>query len=253
MAPTSRTTFHINQIVRRDAVGLQLTANGPVVANITTFIHHGMTSKTGVPAAMQHWYFAGGPNESGAVNWVAVINPTSNWSHLTVYAYGQAGRLAGMVQTWLRPHARKGYLVNRFAHLTNAALVVMASRPVVAEQMTYRDRLHDAATDSFGVPTPAKAWAFAAVNTNGQGDTLALFNPSMTTVPVVVQFMTSSGAVTQRTYMVPPLNHVQVDAGSVVPNTQLGLVASSSFPFVALNQSVSNDGLAGMASSGIQL
>jgi hypothetical protein len=82
------------------------------------------------------------------------------------------------------------------------AIQVGATSPIVAEQVTYSGKKHDAATDTFGVPTAGKAWMFAAVDT----------------------------------------------LGSVEPNAQLGLVAASSYEFVALNR-YSYDGGRGAGTS----
>src|SRR5205814_5607665 len=130
------------------------------------------TSKIGVTAPQRRWYFAAGPGRAGARYWIGVINPANAPTHLTLYTYRPNGSQAGTVSTWLKPHARAGYLINRVAHTVHAAVMVTTSQPVVAEQTTYLGREHNASTDAFGVPTPAKSWAFAAVNTNGQTDAL---------------------------------------------------------------------------------
>jgi len=254
MAPTSRTTVKVNSFVHKDAVGVRISSNGPVVVNRTIFIHHGMTSKIGVRSPHRTWYFAAGPRNGRARNWIAVTNPFNRSSYVTVHAYGPFGRELGTARGWLRPYARVGYLMNRIAHQPDAAVVLTASSQVVAEQTTYVGRMNDASTDTFGVPVAAKSWAFAAVNTSssgGQGDVLTLFNPSLVPVPIVVQFMTASGATAQRTYVVGPLNHQRIDVSSVEPNSQLGIVAASNDPFVAMNRGFFDNGLGSMTSTGI--
>jgi hypothetical protein len=253
MPPTSRTTFYVNRFVHRDAIGMVVRANAPIVAEQTIFIHHGMTSAIGARSTSRQWLFPAGPPALGATNWIAVVNPTRFWAHVTLNAYGPAGNLLGIKGAWLRPHGRAGYLVNRFGHTADAAVIMTSSRGTVAEQTTYRDRLHDDATESFGVRVPGRGWAFAAANTVGQIDTLDLFNPSSATISVTVQFITASGVVVSRTYLVPPLSHVQVNANGVVPNAQLGIVASSASGFVAANQAVFNNGAGATSSSGIAL
>ena len=139
---------------------------------------------------------------------------------------------------------------------SDAAVVLSASRGIVAEQTTYVGAMHNASTDTFGVSAPAKSWGFAAVNTllaRRGSDVLTMFNPSVTTIPVVVQFMTSSGQVTQRTYLVPPLAHQRVDVDSVVPNARLGIVVSSDYPFVAMNRIYTGNRLGSLTSMGIPL
>lgn len=237
MAPQSRTTVKVNSYVHKDAVGVVVTSRSPIIANQTMFTLHGMTSKIGVNAPQRTWYFASGPIENGAKNWIGVINPTGARTYLTLRAYNRSGVEIGAYHHWLTPYARVGLLVNRIAHSGGASVVLAATRGIVAEQMTYAGRMHNESTDTFGAPSPAKAWMFAAVNTtNGASDTLALFNPSLLPEPIVVQFITASGHVSQRTYVVAPLSHQTIYVASVEPNQQLGIVAASSQPFVALNQ-----------------
>ncbi|MDQ3901702.1 MAG: hypothetical protein M3319_15115 [Actinomycetota bacterium] len=255
MAPTSRTTLKVNSFVKA-AVGVRITSTGPIVANRSIFIKHGMTSKIGVTSPKRTWYFAAGPRNGAARHWIGAINPSNRWSYVTLRAFSRSGHQVATVRGWLRPFARPAYLINRIARRTDVAVVLRASRPIVAEQMTYIGRLHDASTDTFGVPTAAKSWAFAAANTmaaNREADALELFNPNLVPVPIVVQFMTAAGALTERTYVVAPMSHRHVDVGSIQPNAQLGLMAASNYPFVALNQSFFNNRLGSMTSPGVHL
>jgi len=156
----------------------------------------------------------------------------------------------------LRAHARVGYLINKLAHTPDASVVVTASGPVVAEQTSYVGGKHNASTDSFGVPSPAKSWGFAAADTSnarGASDYLVLFNPGMVPAPVVVQIMSTSGHTIQRTYVVGPLYHQRIDIGSLAPNQQVGIVATSSVPFTALNRNLFNHGTGSAISAGIAL
>jgi hypothetical protein len=252
MPPTSRTTVKVSSYVR-DAVGVIVTSGSPVVANRSMFIRHGTTSKIGVTAPQRSWYFAGGPRNAQAKNYIAAINPRGSWSRVTLHVYGPYGQELQTIRQWLKPYARVFYLMNRIVHRTDVAVAMTASSPIVAEQTTYAGRMHDASTDSFGAPAPARSWAFAAASTwygRSSADILDLFNPSLTPVPIVVQFINASGTVTSRTYVVSPLSHEIVDVASVMPNAQLGLVATSDLPFVALNRMSINIGAGADTSRG---
>lgn len=251
--PTSRLTIKINKFVH-DAVGVVVTSNSAVVANRTMRIHHGMTSKIGTSAPKTAWYIAGGPTSATAHNWIAVTNPSSRQVYLTLQAYNSAGTIVGTVKQWLKPNAREGYLMNKLAGTPAVAVIARASGPIVVEQTTYGDRNHDNYTATFGATPPATAWAFASVNTSvsqGQGDILSLFNPNQAALPMVVQFMDTTGHVTSRTYVVGPMAHLRINVTSVVPGTQLGLVVTSNQPFVALNRYTFNRGFGAATSIGI--
>jgi hypothetical protein len=160
----------------------------------------------------------------------------------------------GTVKKWLNPNARVGFLMNRIAGRTDVAVAVEASGGIVAEQMTYSNNHHDASTAAFGTTTPGKSWAFAAADASaaqGEQDHLNLFNPNLTPIPVVVEFMDAGGHTTSRTYVVGPMAHHRIDVGSVVPGAQVGIVATSNSPFVALNRYSFNGGRAAGVSTGI--
>lgn len=251
LPPTSRVTVKVNSLVKKDAVGVTLTSNGPIVANRTIFIKRGMTSKIGVTAPHSHWYFAAGPSNGSAHYWIGAVNPTNHRAYVTVRAYAPNGTQVGSASGWLKPYGRAGYLINKIAHRTDAAVTVTSSSPIVAEQTTYVGKNHDQSTDTFGVSAPNKTWDFAAVNTtSGDHDALDLFNPNLLPVPVVVQFMSNAG-ITTRTYVVNPLSHTSVDVNSVMPNAQIGIVAASNSPVVVLNRYTFNNGLGSATSSGV--
>ncbi|MBV9281583.1 MAG: hypothetical protein JOZ41_16000, partial [Chloroflexi bacterium] len=254
MPPTSRTTIRVGAYVR-DAVGVTITANGPVVANRSIFIRHGITSQNAVTAPERTWYVAAGPQDDSARNWIAAINPSGQGVFVTLSAYGPFGNLIGTRSSYLRPNARAGYLINDIAHRSDAAVILTASGPVVAEQMTYLGKMHDASTDAFGVPSPAKSWSFSAVNTSaarGEDDGLDLFNPNGVPAAIVVQFIDSAGHLLERSYVVYPMYHQHIDVGSVEPNAQLALVAASNLPFVPLNRYEFDNGLGADTTTGVQ-
>lgn len=252
LPPTSRLTVKINSLVKKDAVGVILTSNGPIVANRTIFIKRGMTSKIGVNAPQTHWYFAAGPQNRSAHYWIGAINPSNHSVYVTVRAFGANGTQIGSSSGWVKAYGRVGYLINRIAHTTDAAVMVTSSAGIIAEQTSYVGKRHAQSTDTFGVPAPLHTWDFAAVNTtNGDHDSLDLFNPNLLPVPVVVQFM-NGATVSTRTYVVNPLAHTMVDVNSVMPNSQIGVVAASNNPVVVLNRYTFNNGLGSATSSGVQ-
>lgn len=251
--PTARMTLKVNKYVKKDAEGVILTSSGPIVANRSIFIKHGTTTKIGVNAPQRTWYFAAGPRNGKAHNWIGAINTTNHWAYITLHTYAPNGLALGTHTGRIKPFGRAGYLINRLAHRADAAVVFQSSVPTVVEQTTYMGKFHNQSTDTFGVPTPFKTWTFSAANTtSGQRDDLDLFNPSLSPIPIVVQFMTGGGHIVTRTYVVGPLAHQYVDVTSVMPNQQMGIVASSSVPFVAMNRYTFNNGTGAATDPGVQ-
>jgi hypothetical protein len=232
-------------------VGVVVSSGTPVVANRTVFIHHGMNSKIGVTAPNRTWYFAAGPSNTAAHNYIGLINTTNARSHVTLHIYGPYGAELKTINGTLKPLARTYWLMNKVVGRTDVAVLVQTSQPSVVEQQTYADKMHDASSDSFGVTSPARMWGYSAVNTTNGSDTLNVFNPNLTPVPVGVQFMTSAGKVTQRTYVISPLSHQRIDVASVVPNAELGLVVTSDQPVVTLNRVYFNHKLGSDTTTGI--
>jgi hypothetical protein len=252
MHPQSRMTWNLNRS-SHDAIGVIVTANQPVVANRTILIHNGITSKTGVTSPANHWYFAAGPNIGNTRNWIGVINTTGQSSHMTLTAYDAQGAQVLRVSKWLRPYDRQGFLMNKLAHMTDVAVVVSTSKPSISEQSTFVNGNHNAHADTFGVTAPNRQGEFAVATTvSGQDNYLGLFNPNATAIPVVVQYLDAHGRTMQQTYIVAPFAHAYVDVGRARPNSQLGLLAVSSYPFVALDRQESTNGVLGMTSLGTQ-
>jgi hypothetical protein len=256
MPAQSRTTVNVNQYVH-DAVGIVVTSNGPVVANRTEYIHNGISSKTGVTGPETHWYFASGQrsNENGYWNrhWIGVVNTTGNWSHLMLHAYGAGGLELGTVSRMLRPYAREGFLMNQVAGQRDVAVAVTTSEPSIVEQLTFLNYNHAQNTDSYGVTVPGTSAQFANATTwPGQDNLLSIFNPNLTPIPVVVQYLNTRGGTTQQTYVIAPFAHVMIDVGKVLPNAQLGLLVASNDPFVALDRQVIFNGSGAMTTVGTQ-
>jgi hypothetical protein len=252
MHPQSRMTWNLNKS-SHDAVGVIVTANQPVVANRTILIHNGITSKTGVTSPSNHWYFAAGPNIGNTRNWIGVINTTNQSSHMVLTAYTPQGAQILRISKWLRPYDRQGLLMNKLANMTDVAVVLSTSKPSISEQSTFVNGNHNAHSDTFGVTTPSKQGEFAAATTwQGQDNYLGLFNPNAAAIPIVVQYLDAHGHTMQQTYIVAPFAHAYVDIGKSRPNSQLGLLAVSSYPFVALDRQESTNGMLGMTSLGTQ-
>jgi hypothetical protein len=256
MRPQSRTTLNVNQYVH-DAVGVVVTASGPIVANRTEYIHNGVSSKTGLTGPQSRWYFASGQRsaESGYWNrhWIGVINTSGRWSYLSLHAYAPDGEELGTVTKSLRPYARDGFLMNRVAGQRDVAVAITTSQPSIAEQLTFLNYNHAQNTDTYGVTAPQTSVQFAVASTvPSQDNLLSVFNPNLTPIPVVVQFLNSRGGRTQRTYQIPPFAHDIIDVGQVVPNAQLGLLVASNDPFVALDRQIIFNGSGAMTTIGTQ-
>jgi hypothetical protein len=252
MRPQSRMSWNLNKS-SRDAIGVIVTANHPVVANRTIFIHSGISSKTGVIGPQKSWYFAAGPEQGNTRHWIGVINATNQSSQMVLNAYDAQGALVLTVKKTLRPYDRQGFLMNKLAGQTEVAVTVTTTQPSIAEQSTFVNGNHQGHTDSFGVTSPQKSAEFASATTwPHQDNLLALFNPNAVAIPIVVQFLNAHGGTQQQTYVVAPFAHAYVDVGKVVPNSQLGLLAVSSYPFVAMDRQEANDGAAQMTSLGTQ-
>lgn len=252
MRPQSRITVNLNKF-SHDAIGVIVTANGPVVANRTIFIHNGITSKTGITKPQTHWYFAAGSANGNTRNWIGVINTTNQPSTFTLYAYSAQGAQVATIKKVLKPYDRQGFLMNRLAGQTEVAVVVSTTQPSISEQSTFVNGNHNAGTDTFGVTAPQKTAEFAEATTwSGQDNLLAIFNPNMEPAPVVVEYLTAHGTTEQQTYVVEPLAHQFIDVGKVVHNSQLGIMVASSVPVVTLDRQLMSNGLGAMTSLGTQ-
>jgi hypothetical protein len=255
IGPDSRLTLNVNLYVPNDAVSVQVTSSRPIVAGRTIFIQRGMSSNTGATASAKTWYFAAGPRQPQAVNWVSVLNPGDSPTPVTLRAYGLHGALIRTINRRIQPLSQIALNVGRLAQHPDVSLVVTAARPVVAEQSSYVGSRHDAMSEVFGLTAAVVADEFAAMGTRtalGESDALDVFNTSATPSWVVLQVMTASGAATQQTYVVPPRARAIIDLGEATPNVQLGAVLVSTQPVVVMNRYITDHGTAGDTSIGIR-
>lgn len=251
----SRMTLNVGLYVPNDSVSVQVMSARPVVANRSVFVGDGVSSKTGVAAGSKTWYFAAGPRQPRAVNWISVLNPGPTATTVSLTIYGLHGALLRVLHQRVGPSVQAAYLMNRLAQHTDVSVVVTAPIPIVAEQMTYVGRRHDNTTDVFGMPAPVRSTSFAAIGTRtdmGEADAIDVFNPSAVPVASVVEFVTASGASTQQTVITGPRARTIVDVGEAVSNVQLGAVLVSGSPVVALNRYSIDKGIAGDTSVGLQ-
>lgn len=252
---SSRLTINVNLYVQNDAVSVEVSAARAIVASRTTFIKSGMSSKTGVSAPSKAWYFAAGPRQTGAVNWISVLNPQQSAAMVDLAAYGIHGGLLTSIHRRIGPGADASFLMNQLAQHADVSVTVMSTLPVVAEQATYAGAAHHATTADFGAAGPAKSAEFAAMGTRpelGESDSIDVFNPAESPAAIVVEYLTAAGTTFQQSLFVGPRSREIINVGLSAGNVQLGATLISSLPVVVLNRYSADGGTAADTSIGVR-
>jgi hypothetical protein len=252
----SRLTVNVNTYVSGDAVSAVVFAPVPIVAARTLIVQHGISSNTGIASPERQWTIAAGPKVGGAVNWLTLLNPGPAWSNVTVSAFGTNGRLLVSNRFRLRPYVPAAYPISKIAEHADVTVEVTASSPVVAEQLTYVGRSHDAMTSTFGVTGGTSARMFAAMGTRthlGESDNLDVLNPGSSPVPFVLEVSSASGGTTQQGYVLPPRARQSINLGTLSADAQIGAQLVASAPLIALNRLTTDHGRAADTSAGVSV
>ncbi len=253
---SSRLTINVGAYVPNDAMSVKVTSSRSIVAGRTAFIANGVSSKTGVTSGSKTWYFAAGPRQEHAVNWISVLNPGPSAAEVSLNAYGVHGNLLATVRQRVAPYAQEAVPVGRIAQHSDVSAVITSSAPVIAEQTTYVGSKHDVTTDAFGMAAPVQSVAFAVMGTRtapGESDALDIYNPSSSPAVVVLQLIRAGGTTTQRSVVVAPHAREILNVSGLVANAQLGAVLESSVPVAVMNRYSTDKGVAGDTSTGIQV
>jgi hypothetical protein len=251
---SSRLTINVNLYVQNDAVSVEVSAPRAIVAARTMFIRGGTSSKTGVSAPSKTWYFAGGPRQAHAVNWISILNPGESAATVGLVAYGLHGGLLASVHRRIGPGTDVSFLMNRLAQHADVTVTIVSTQPVVAEQATYAGAAHHASTASFGSTAPTQYVEFAAMGTRsalGEADSIDVFNPATAPAAAVVEYETAAGATFQQSLFIGPRSREIISVGPSVGAVQLGASLASSLPVVVSNRYTTDGGTAGDISTGV--
>jgi Ca2+-binding RTX toxin-like protein len=214
LAPTSRTTLHVDQIPGLENQGgvstvVTSTTGVPLVVERTMFwdqSYYGSHGGTAVDGPRTRWLFAEG--SEGFFNTFVLLanaNPAATTATVT---FLREGSTPFVRQVDVPGHSRVTIAANASPELVGRSFSIVAEStlPIIVERAMYfgTARLFDGGHESAGVPQGAQAWFLAEGATGPFFETFILIgNPNPDAATVEVTFLTDHGESVVRSRTVP--------------------------------------------------
>jgi len=233
LAPRSRFTIHVDDILPDAQVSTYLSSDQPVVverAQYLNFMRSGSCS-IGARAPSYTWFFAEGYTSEGFEEWLLVQNPQSSPSLVDLVFMQPDGTNTAM-QFTVPARSRYTVPVHQVLPGVQVSARVSSDLPVVAERAMYwKDRSDGHAT--LGTPTPEYTWYFAEGYTaGGYEEWLLIQNPWDGKANIAIDFMLPGGDTQSITAVVEGRSRFTLNVGQVVGATEVSLKVTSDLPVV---------------------
>ena len=246
LAPTSRTTLHVDQIPGLENQGgvsavVTSTTGVPLVVERTMFWdanYYGSHGGTAVDGPRTRWLFAEG-SEGFFNTYVLLANASATASDvtLTFLREGSTPHTHTVDRAAERARHGRGQRHPR-ARRPSFSIVVDATTPIIAERAMYfgTARLFDGGHESTGVPAGAQSWFLAEGATGPFFETFVLIgNPNPAAATVVVTFLTDGGQTVVRNTTVPANSRLTINIESedpILANAAVSTAVVASQPVV---------------------
>jgi Ca2+-binding RTX toxin-like protein len=214
IAPTSRTTLHVDQIPGLENQGgvstvVTSTTGVPLVVERTMFwdqSYYGSHGGTAVDGPRTRWLFAEG-SEGFFNTFVLLANANAAPATVTV-TFLREGSTPFVKQVNVAGNARATIAAGASPELVGRSfsIVVDSTQPIIAERAMYfgAARLFDGGHESAGVPQGAQVWFLAEGATGTFFETFVLIgNPNPDAATVEATFLTDRGESVVRSKTVP--------------------------------------------------
>ncbi len=197
IAPTSRHTIHVDDLISNDDISTQVVSSQPVIAERTMYWNPGGRAwagghnSVGVTAAAASWYFAEGYTGSDFDEYICIQNPNSATATVNV-TFMPPGGTTQMTTMTVAPTARSTLNVENYIS-GEVSVAVSADIGVIAERAMYWNR---GGIDwigghcSIGITAASTSWYFAEGFTSDTFDQyICLQNANDSAAEVTITFM----------------------------------------------------------------
>jgi hypothetical protein len=239
----SRATINVADMVPAADVSVRIDADADVVCERSMYWGGRIEGhdSIGVTAPSSRWYLAEGCTNYGFEEYLAIQNPSSSGSTVTItYNTGAGPRIASPVTVEAR--SRRTIRVNDFVPGENVSISLSATRPVVAERSMYWDGRRGGHA-SIGTTAPAGQWFLAEGSTKWGFDTYILVqNPTGADATVRMTFLTEAGPVQGPDLSVKAGSRQTLDARSVIGSADFSTSVNSKTPIICERAMYWNNG-----------
>ncbi|MEW6554548.1 MAG: DUF5719 family protein [Actinomycetota bacterium] len=247
VAPLSRLTVKVNDLVEEGDYSMVLRSSTPVVAERSEYFVYndiltGSHCASGAVRPSGRWYFAEGNTRDFFDGYLSVFNPCAYDTWLEVRMFASDGSLVKECLDLAAGERKTLYLDAYLPPETDYSTSISSLLPITAERSIYfRSRNIAGGFCSPGVTQASDRWLFPEGCTSpGFTEYLALFNPQDSPQLATVEFLRGDGETVSREYMLPAEGRVTIDVGieagqsdeiSIEVNSDTGIVAERSLYF----------------------
>ncbi len=233
VAPHSRFTVHVNDLVPSQEVSVTVEATSPVVVERSQYLNN-MTAGTCTIAARslsKTWFAAEGCTAAGFEEYLLIANPGATVARAKLFFLDGSG--VGAIRDLEVPaRSRRSVAVGDVLPESDVSVKVRSSAPVVVERAMYWNGRSDGHA-SIASPSGDDEWYLPDCYTAGGYESWALvMNPSGERRRVKMTLMDTEGKSTAREYELGAGARFTVDLGSVLPSREFSARFSADGPVI---------------------
>ena len=237
LAPGSRTSVFVNQVLPNEEFGIRVDSNQPVVAESSTFRFPGnaATTNAGATAASRTWFFAEGSSLQSPLatdTFLLLQNPQQAQTAVNITLFSVAGEQRSL-QITMPASSRRTIFLNGVFPNASFGIRVESTEPIVAERSQFFGPEPRGASASIGASALATRWNLAEGSSQPPFTTvIAILNPNNQAMSVRIDFRLENGQVITRDFIVGATSKLSVNVNQLIPNNAFSSTVSTSLPSV---------------------
>lgn len=237
LAPRSRTSVFVNQVLPDQEFSIRVSSNQPVIAERSMFRFPGnaASATSGATEPSRSWYFAEGSSAAApraTDSFLLLQNTGSENTNATVTLYSTTGEQR-TVQVPIPGNSRRTVFLNERFPNASFGVRVESGEPIVAERSMFFGGEPRAFTVSMGSPSLSTTWNLAEGSTQNPFSTvLAILNPNDQTMTARVDFQLEGGQVISRDLTIAAARKLSVNVGDILVNSAFSTRVTTSLPSV---------------------
>lgn len=235
LAPNSRTSIFVNQVLPNEEFGIRVDSDQPVIAEESTFRFPGnaATATEGSTAPSRTWFFAEGSSLQAPLptdTFMLLQNPQQVATTVTMTLFGTQGQQASL-QIAMPPNSRRTIFLNQVLPNASFGVRVESTEPIVAERSQSFGVEPRGLTASLGAVALATQWNLPEGSTQMPfSTTIAILNPNSTALSARLDFQLENGQVVTREFAVSANAKLSVNVNDLLPNNAFSTRVTTSLP-----------------------
>jgi len=241
LAPTSRTSVFVNQVLPNVAFSSRVDSDQPIIVERSVFRFPGNaeTTETGFNAPSTTFFFPDArtgrslsrfPVPFDSFLLLENANATATTAAITLFL--ASGTQVNLTQT-LPANSRQSIFLNQIVPSGSFGIRVQASQPIIAERSMFFGPEPRGAMNASGSPDLATQWFLAEGSTQFPfTEFIFILNPNPTATNATVSFQLPGGQVVTRTFAIAPTRSLTINVNDIVPNSPVSASITTSQPSV---------------------